>query len=183
VSISFDYRPEDVVSQRIGKLVHGQWRSLSEMVAIAVLLVVLYVITRMVMRHYQAYFAAFDTNLPVIVAAILWGGITLGLLGAYLVMLFVSQYRELLRQRDNEASAYSAGPIHVAIGPDGIRTSSPGRRQEIGWNAVSGVVESPLGLCIRLDNRDFIPVSVEALGGRPVAEVARQINAWRGKPG
>jgi hypothetical protein len=181
VTISFQYQPGDVVSERIGKHVHGQWRSLSEMVAIAVLLVVLYIITRLVLRTWDDYFTALSPNLPVVIAAILWAGITLGMVGAYLVVVFVSQYRDLVGQRDAEASAYSGGPVEVEIGADGIRTRAPGRSQHIGWMAVSGVIETPLGLGLRLDNRDFIPVATEALGDVPLAEAARRIAEWRGK--
>ncbi len=179
VTLRYSYDPGDVVVQRIGKQVHGQWRSLSEMVAIAVLLVVLYFVTRLVLRHYDPYFAAIDPGLPVTVAAVLWAGITLGLAGAYLVVIFVSQYRDLVAQRDREGTAYRAGPVVVEIGSGGISTDAPGRAEQIRWASVSGVIETPLGLGLRLDNRDFIPVPSGAVDGMETAEVAKRIEEWR----
>ncbi len=178
--IKYEYDPKDVVSQRIGKHVHGQWRSLTEMIAIGIMLFVLWVLSRIVLGRMNEYFSQLDAGLPIIVAVLLWGGITMGLLGAYLVILFLSRYRDLRKDQDNEMSSYRAGPFRVEIGPDGVSRASNGRSEQIRWSSIGGVKSTPLGLGLPLDDRDFIPLDQRLLpSGMTVDQAVETIEGWQ----
>ena len=181
MKISYQYDPDDAVVQRIGRHVHGQWRALTEMVVIFIMLAILYVISQMIMRMWSDYFAALSPSLPVVVVGILWAGITLGLVGSYLVIFFISKYRDLVSDREAETSDYRAGPVRVELSEEGIATHAPARTQRIGWSAVQHVVNTPLGLGLRLDDKDYIPVTVENLPqGVSKDQLAEAIRGWRG---
>ncbi len=179
-TIRYDFDPSDVVTERIGRYVHGQWRSLSEMIAIALMLGALFVISKLVLAFYDNYFRSLDPELPTVVAIMLWVGITFGLVGAYLVMIFVSRYRDLRRDQDNTQNGYRSGPITVELSAKGISTRSPGRAEQVPWHSVKKVKKTPLGLGIALDETQFIPLDAQSLPEEMTKEDALSlIETWR----
>lgn len=181
MKVSYQYDPEDGIVNSIEKHVHGQWRSLTEMIGIAVMLVVIWVICNIILRRYDDFFSALAPQLPFIVAMVLLAGITLGLIAAYLTGFFVSRFRDVLSDHEKEQDGYHAGPINVEISAEGVATHAPHRAQQMDWKSVSAVVDTPAGLGLRLDDRDFIPVPDDKLPeGVTRTELAASIREWRG---
>ena len=181
MTISYSYDPEDPVFLRMEKYVFGQWRSLSEMIAIAVMLLLIYGVSQTLLYMVSSSLGGVD---PVAGAVILCFGVTLGLVSAYMVMVFVSRYRDLVAERELELGNYRKGPIRVELDKTGISTRSPGQARQIAWVSVRAVVSTPHGLCLRLDDRDFLPVPDGSLAeGLPREEVAEQIRKWRAVDG
>ena len=180
MTIRFDYDPKDAITQRIGKQVHGQWRSLTEIIAICLMLLILFTLTRFVLNFFVEDFRALSPQLPLVISTIMWGGIALGLVAAYMVMVAISRYRDLRRDQENELSGYRKGPITVELSEKGISTRSVGRAEQVPWSSAQSVKMTALGIGIALDDREYIPIGFENLPDGVTAEDAMaQIEAWR----
>ncbi|MEO1549290.1 MAG: hypothetical protein AAFR93_02525 [Pseudomonadota bacterium] len=180
MTIRFDYDPKDPITQRIGKQVHGQWRSLTEMIAIAIMLAILFALTRYILGFFVEDFRALSPQLPLVISAIMWGGIALGLVAAYMVMVAISRYRDLRRDQENELSGYRKGPITVELSERGISTRSVGRAEQVPWSSAQSVKMTPLGIGIALDDREYIPIGLDQLPqGMTGDEAMTLIETWR----
>lgn len=183
MKVSYQFDPEDAATKRMEKFVFGQWRSLSEMVAIGVMLFVLYGVSQAVLQLVATGWEGLPFQ-PVAGGLLLWVGITLGLVGAYLTLIFVSRYRDLVAERELELGAYRKGPVRVELTAEGVSTRAPGQARQIAWISVRGLIDTPLGLGLRLDERDFIPVPDDRLpDAMDRKALTSQINAWRGQGG
>lgn len=180
VPIRFAYDPESAEMRFMQKHVYGQWRSLTEMFGIAVMLLVLYLLVRIAMREYGAFFAALNPALVNIAPLVLWAGIVLGLAGAYLCGLLVERIHDTITEAGNENAVFNKGPIEVVLDPEGIHTTSESMAQFIKWKSVKKVVSTPQGIGLRLDRSHFIPViDVELPQGVTRADVMEAIERWR----
>jgi hypothetical protein len=180
LKVSYQYDPADPIVNSIGKHIHGQWRSLTEMIGIAIMFLLIWFISDMILDSYEAFFAALSPQLPFIIAMVLLAGITMGLIGAYLTGFFVSQFRSLISDHEAEKDGYRAGPVSVEISEDGVATLAPHIAKQMDWKSVSAVIDTPGGLGLRLDDRDFIPVPDNILPeGMMRTELADSISKWR----
>lgn len=181
MKVSYQYDPNDAIVNSIGKHVHGQWRSLTDMVGVALMLLVIWFVSGIILDRYDDFFFALAPQLPFIVAMVLLAGITLGLIAAYLTGFFVARFRDVLSDHENEQDGYRAGPVNVEISKEGIATHAPHLAQQMDWKSISAVVDTPAGLGLRLDDREFIPVPDDKLPeGVTRTELAASIRDWRG---
>ena len=181
VPIRFAYDPESAEMRFMQKHVFGQWRSLTEMFGIAVMLLILYFVVKIAMREYGGFFAALHPALVNIAPLVFWAGIVLGLAAAYLCGLLVERLHETITDADNETSLYNKGPIEVVLDPEGIHTTSENMAQFVKWKSVKKVVPTPQGIGLRLDRSHFIPViDVELPKGTTRDDVMASIERWRG---
>lgn len=181
VPIKYAYDPESAETRFMHKHVFGQWRSLTEMFGIAVMLLFLYFIVKIAMREYGSFFAALHPSLVNIAPLVFWAGIVLGLAAAYLCGLLVDRLHETITDVDNESTLYNKGPIDVVLDPDGIHTTSENMAQFVKWASVKSVVKTPQGIGLRLDRSHFIPViDVELPKDVTRDDVLAAIERWRG---
>lgn len=181
VPIKFAYDPESPESRFMHKHVFGQWRSLTEMAGIGIMLVFLYFIVRIAMREYGGFFAALHPSLVNIAPLVFWAGIVLGLAAAYLCGLLVDRLHDTITDVDNETSLYNKGPISVVLDTEGIHTTSENVAQFVKWASVKSVVKTPQGIGLRLDSSHFIPViDVELPEGTTRDDVLDAVERWRG---
>jgi len=181
--VKYVYDPESAESRFMHKHVFGQWRSLTEMFAIAIMLLFLYFIVKIAMREYGAFFAALHPSLTEIAPLVFWAGIVLGLAAAYLCGLLVDRLHQTLTDVDNEQTLYNRGPIDVTLDQDGIHSTTPHMAQFVKWDSVHAVVKTPQGIGLRLDRTNFIPViDVTLPQGTTRDDVLKLIEEWRGKP-
>lgn len=180
MKLSYQYDPEDPIVHSIGKHLHGQWRSLTDMIGIAIMLVVIWFVSDIILDRYSDFFTALAPQLPFIIAMVLLGGVAMGLIGAYLTGFFVAQFRALVSDREAERGGYRAGPVNVEISVDGIATHAPHLARQMDWDAVSAVVDTPGGIGLRLDDRDYIPIPDSVLPeGTTRTDLAASIREWR----
>jgi len=180
--IRYAYDPESAESRFMRKHVFGQWRSVTEMFGIAVMLFFLYFIVKIAMREYGEFFATLHPALVNIAPLVFWAGIVLGLAAAYLCGLLVDRLHQTLVDRDREMALFNRGPIDVVLDPEGVHSTTPHYAQFVKWPSVTAVVKTPQGIGLRLDRSHFIPViDVELPDGTTRDDVLAAIEAWRGK--
>ena len=178
-AISYQYDPESPERRYMHKHVVGQWRSLTEMFSIGVMLVFLYFIVRIALRESGDILAGLHPSLLRIVPMVFWGGIVLGLAAAYLCGLLVSRLHQTIYDIERDGIYYRTGPISVTLDENGIQSGNNHFHEHVGWGAVKTVVETPQGLAIRLDNATFVPVLDATLPpGRTRADTAKAIRVW-----
>lgn len=180
-AISFEYDPESPERRFMHKHVVGQWRSLTEMFAIGVMLVFLYFVVSIVLRESGQVLAGLHPSLIRIAPMVFWGGIVLGLSAAYLCGLLVSRLHQTIYDIERDGVLYRKGPISVTLDPDGIRSGNTHYNEFVDWSAVKAVVLTPQGVAIRLDNATFVPVLDAVLpSGMSRQDVIDAVGRWRG---
>ena len=180
--IKYAYDPDSAETRFMKKHVFGQWRSLTEMFGIAIMLLFLYFVVKIAMREYGATFAAMHPALVKIAPLIFWGGIVLGLAAAYLCGLLVDRLHDAITDAEKETNRFNQGPIDVVLDSEGIHTTTPNFAQFVRWDSVNAVVKTPQGIGLRLDRTHFIPViDVELPTGTTRDDVLAAIAAWRGR--
>ena len=181
-AIRYAYDPESAESRFMQKHVFGQWRSLVEVFGVAVMLLFIYLIVKIAMREYSDTFAALHPAFVRIAPLVFWGGIILGLAGAYLCGLLVSRLHETIADVDRDTILYKKGPIEVVLDAEGIHTKTAHSTEFVTWESVRAVVDTPQGIGLRLDNAHFIPViDVELPTGTTRDDVLAAIEGWRSK--
>ena len=179
-TISYEYDPESPERRYMHKHVVGQWRSLTEMFAIAVMLLFLYFIVSIVLRESSNILIGLHPSLTRIAPLVFWGGIVLGLAAAYLCSLLVSRLHQTIYDIERDGILYRHGPIAVTLDADGIRSGNPHYNEFVSWRAVKTLVATPQGIAIRLDNDIFVPVlDVTLPEGVRRDDVVDTIAAWR----
>ena len=179
--IKYSYDPDAAELRFMTKHIFGQWRSISELIGIFVMLLGIYFIVKIAIREYTGTFAAIHPRFAEMAPLIFWAGILLGLVAAYLCGLLVSQLHSSISDHEAELAAFRQGPIKVTLDRDGIHTVAPNTAQFLNWRSVRKVVKTPQGLGLRLDESHFIPViDAELPDGITREDVMLAIEAWRG---
>lgn len=179
--IRYAYDPQSAETRFMHKHVYGQWRSLTEMFAIAVMLVFLYFIVKIAVREYAGQFAALHPALLKLAPLVFWAGIVLGLAAAYFCGLLVDRLHQTLTDVENESTLFNKGPIDVVLDKDGVHSTTPYMAQFVKWDSVSAVVKTPQGIGLRLDRTHFVPIIDIALPeGVTRDDVLASIEGWRG---
>jgi hypothetical protein len=179
--IEFAYMPNGVEYRYMHRHVFRQWQAISEMIAVAILLFVLYVIVRLFLREYGPFIIGISPSIMEIVTFVFWLGISLGLAGAYLCGALVARFRASLVNREGSDHPYHAGPVRVTLDEKGIHTFTEHLERSIRWPCVEQVVKTPIGLALRLDDKEFIPISDNALPGTLTRkELRHALAVWRG---
>lgn len=182
VPIKYAYDPESAESRFMRKYVFGQWRSLTEVFGVAVMLLFLYFVVKIAMREYGSFFLELHPSLLDIAPLVFWAGIVLGLSAAYLCGLLVNRLHSTIVDAEREVEVYNKGPIDVVLDADGVHTTSKHAAQYVAWTSVSKVVKTPQGVGLRLDGSNFIPViEVELPEGITSDDVLSAIEVWRAK--
>lgn len=184
VPIKYAYDPESAESRFMRRHVFGQWRSITEMFGVAVMILFLYFVVKIAMREYGAFFMELHPAFLDIAPLVFWAGIVLGLTAAYLCGLLVNRLHDTIIDAEKEDELYNKGPIDVVLDADGVHTTSKHSAQFVAWPSVSKVVKTPQGIGLRLDGANFIPViDVELPKGTTRDDVLASIEAWRAKAG
>ena len=164
------------------KHVYGQWRLLTDLFGIAVMLVFLWFIVRIAVREGGVILGDVAPAVREMAPLVFWAGIVLGLGAAFLCGLLVERLHATLTDADKENSVFGRGPIDVTLDAEGIHTVTPYVKQVISWDSVTAVVPNPQGVGLRLDRAHFIPViDVELPQGTTRKDVLAAIEGWRGR--
>lgn len=179
--IKFAYDPQASELRFMTKRIFGQWRSISELIGIFVMLLGIYFVVKIAIREYTGTFAAIHPRFAELAPLIFWAGILLGLVAAYLCGLLVSRLHSSIADREAELAAFKQGPIKVTLDSDGIHTVAPNTAQFLNWRSVRKIVKTPQGLGLRLDESHYIPVMDDGLPeGTSRDDVLNAIETWRG---
>ncbi len=179
--IKYSYDPEAVELRFMTKHIFGQWRSISELIGIFVMLLGIYFIVKIAIREYTGQFEAMDPRFAEMAPLIFWAGILLGLVAAYLCGLLVSRLHSAISDHEAEQAAFKRGPVKVTLDKDGIHTVAPNTAQFLNWRSVRKVVATPQGLGLRLDESHFIPIIDDELPDDVTRDdVLFAVETWRG---
>lgn len=178
-TIQYAYDPDGAETRYMHRHVFGQWRSLTEVFGVAVMLLFIYLIVKIALREYAPTFAALHPAFVKIAPLVFWGGIMLGLTAAYLCGLLVARLHETIADVDREKILYRRGPIDVTLDADGIHSKTEHSAEFVTWASVRAIITTPQGIGLRLDNAHFIPVlDVELPKGVSRDDVLSAIKGW-----
>ncbi len=180
-SIKYAYDPESAESRYMQRYIFEKWRSLTEIFGIAIMLLFLYLIVKIAVREYSAFFLELHPALMELAPLVFWAGIVLGLIAAFLCALLVNRLHDTLLEVEKEDELFNKGLIDVTLDAEGVHSTSPRWAQFVAWSAVHKVVRTPQGIGLRLDSRNFVPIITDQLpSGITPDDVLRRIEAWRG---
>lgn len=178
--LRYSYFAEGPELRFMARNVLGRWRSLTELFAIAVMLIFLYLIVSIAIREMGTMFGTLHPGFASIAPMIFWAGIVLGLAAAYLTGLLVGRLQSAILDSERGSFSYKTGPIAMRLSAEGITSETVNNREVIRWPAVQSIRETPQGIALRLDASHFVPVPDHVLpDGLEREQVLTLIRRWR----
>jgi len=179
-AISYAYDPESAEIRFMRKHVYGRWRLLTDLTGIAIMLLMLWWVVRIFIREGGVLWGTAGPGFENVAPVVFWTGIVLGLAASFLCWLLVERLHSTLTDADKEKSTFGRGPVTMKLDETGIHSETPYVRQAIAWGAVTAVVPNRQGIGLRLDRKNFIPVTdAELPEGMTRAQVLQAIESWR----